>query len=675
MTGYTPAFDDLYPLIACSSCTSDPVTAFDTVDIAPFTLARSADTVAVRGPELPVDLTFSLDRTSAASVRVGSSAIPVTELDRTAVVAAGGTASNVAASSVTLVGSEENAIADIELKDTLIADAILASPVLRSIPLVSIDIESEGGWSAIVAGVSDLAREPMTSLTLGQVLAAGVIEDPASPAGRVGALPLGAIDVEGTPLGRDPPRSHRSRIDRRWDAIPLDDDPITGQSPWCVVLEGFLGCRGDRATICCWLDLTATDVALRGAPLGAIPLGAIPLGAIGIAESPLGAIPLGAIDIAESPLGCDSARCDPARRHRCCGIAVGCDSVGCDSVGCDPARRHRPRRVAVGCDSARCHRHQRIRPGCTGDFLGGRTDVVGSRGGCSVGCDSAWRHPAWLMSPLGAIPLEENGVSVDWCDVLAEAAPDFSCNAADPRTTRPSLSWPCEGVPLGAIPLGAIPLGAIRSVPMDLGCDAVGCDSVWVRFRSGAIPLGCDPVGRHRTLVGTPLGAIPLGAIPLGAIDLAGTPLGAIPLGAIPLGAIPLGAIPLGAIPLGAIPVEALPLGAIDIAASPLGAIPVEGRRWVPFRWVRSRSVPSTSWARPCGAIPLGAIPLGAIAVDCAAGRLRHVTLWARLSQLVPSAVTRYSATLPVRSVGYPPRSISSGKSTASAGPRPARSH
>ena len=213
LTGYTPAFDDLYPLIACSSCTSDPVTAFDTVDIAPFTLARSADTVAVRGPELPVDLTFSLDRTSAASVRVGSSAIPVTELDRTAVVAAGGTASNVAASSVTLVGSEENAIADIELKDTLIADAILASPVLRSIPLVSIDITSEGGWSAIVAGVSELAREPLTSLTLGQVLAAGVIDDPASPAGRVGALPLGADRRRGHAIGRDPPRS-RSRSER-----------------------------------------------------------------------------------------------------------------------------------------------------------------------------------------------------------------------------------------------------------------------------------------------------------------------------------------------------------------------------------------------------------------------------------------------------------------------------
>ena len=239
LTGYTPAFEDLYPLITCSSCTSDPVSAFDTVEVDPFTLARSADTVAVRGPEVPVDLTFSLDRTSAATVKVGSSAIPVTELDRTAVVAAGGSASNVAASSVTLVGSEDNAIAGIELKDTLIADAILASPVLRSIPLVSIDISTEGGWSAIVAGVSELSREPLTSLTLGQVLAAGAIDDgEATPAGRVGALPLGSIDVEGTPLGSIPLGSIALGA-TPLGSIPLEDE-TTGENLWCVVLEGFL---------------------------------------------------------------------------------------------------------------------------------------------------------------------------------------------------------------------------------------------------------------------------------------------------------------------------------------------------------------------------------------------------------------------------------------------------
>ncbi len=297
--GHVPMFEDIYPLIGCTAggCAGG---TFGTVEIDPLTLSQSSNTVSVRGPEAPVGLTFDLDRTSSAAIQIGSSAIPVADLDRTTVAAAGGTQSNVAAASVNLIGAEQNSIADIEFKDTLIADAILASPVLRAIPLVSVDINTEGGWPAIVAGVPELAREPLTSLTLGQVLATGSASNETTPAGRIGALPLGSINVEGTPLGSIPLGSI-ALGSTPLGSIPLED-PVTGENLWCVALEGFLE-PGETCTDALLNELTATDVALRGVPLGSIPLGSIPLGSIDLADTPLGSIPLGSIDIAESPLG------------------------------------------------------------------------------------------------------------------------------------------------------------------------------------------------------------------------------------------------------------------------------------------------------------------------------------------------------------------------------------
>ena len=617
-SGYVPDFDDIYPLITCTngSCTSDPVSAFATFDIAPLTVTSSTSAVRVRGPELPVDLAFSLERTSDPTVKIGTSAIPVEDLDRTAIAAAGGTGTNVAASSLSSIGSDDNSLAALPLKDTLIAEIILQSETLRAIPLVSIDIE--GGWNRIVAGVPSLEGEPTSSLTLGQVLDAGALNDETTPAGRVGATPLGAINVDGTPLGAIP-----------LGAIALGSTPLgaiplgaiaADPSPWCAVLEGFL-LPGETCESAL-LSLSVTEVALRGAPLGAIPLGAIPLGAIDLQESPLGAIPLGAIDLSASPLGAIPLGAIPLGAIGVAGSPLGAIPLGAIPLGAIPLGAIDIVDAPLGAIPLGAIPLGAIEIDAIQTSLVVEEPESGKVVGAPLG---AIPLGAILLAdvPLGAIPLEENGVALDWCAVLAEAAPEFTCTDETlSATTIAELS--VQGVPLGAIPLGAIPLGAIPLGAIDIGSTPLGAIPLGAiplgaiplgAIDLGAIPLGAIPLGAI-DVADAPLGAIPLGAIPLGAIDIAGSPLGAIPLGAIPLGAIPLGAIPLGAIPLGAIPLGAIPLGAIEIESSPLGAITVS----TPLGAIPLGAIPLGAIdivGSPLGAIPLGAIPLGAIDFDC----------------------------------------------------------
>ncbi len=216
--------------------------------------------------------------------------------------------------------------------------------------------------------------------------------------------------------------------------------------------------------------------------------------------------------------------------------------------------------------------------------------------------------------PLGSIPLEENGIDIDWCDVLAEIAPDFRCTAASLQSTT-IAQLAIAGVPLGSIPLGSIPLGSIDLADTPLGSIPLGSIPL------GSIPLGSIPLGSI-DLVDTPLGSIPLGSIPLGSIDLAGSPLGSIPLGSIPLGSIPLGSIPLGSIPLGSIPLGSIPLGSIPLGSIPLGSIPLGSIQLTgtPLGSIPLGSIPLGSIdlaGSPLGSIPLGSIPLGSIDVDC----------------------------------------------------------
>ena len=626
LDSYTPGFDDIYSVITCStgSCAGG---SFDSLDVEPLTPTSTTSALRLRGPELPVELALDLERTSSATVMVGSSAIAVESFNRTAVTAAGGTTTDVAASSLTSISADDNSLASIPLRDTLIAEIILQSETLRSIPLVSIDIE--GGWTRIIAGDQALEREPTTSLTLGQVLDSGTISNETTPAGRVGAIPLGAINVDGTPLGAIP-----------LGAIALGTTPLgaiplgaiaSDPSPWCEVLEGFL--QANETCESALLDLTVTEVALRGAPLGAIPLGAIPLGAIDLSASPLGAIPLGAIDLSASPLGAIPLGAIPLGAIGVAGSPLGAIPLGAIPLGAIPLGAIDLVDSPLGAIPLGAIE---LDADVVADLP---TSLVleESASGRVVGAPlGAIPLGAILLAdvPLGAIPLEENGVSLDWCAVLAEIAPAFACTPQTlGATTIAELA--VQGVPLGAIPLGAIPLGAIPLGAIDIGSTPLGAIPLGAiplgAIPLGAIPLGAIPLGAIPLgaidIADAPLGAIPLGAIPLGAIDIAGSPLGAIPLGAIPLGAIPLGAIPLGAIPLGAIPLGAIPLGAIDIANSPLGAITVS----TPLGAIPLGAIPLGAIdiaGSPLGAIPLGAIPLGAISfdcslVDCANGVLR----------------------------------------------------
>jgi hypothetical protein len=617
LDSYTPSFDDIYSVITCATGSCVGGGSFDSLDADPLTLTSTTSAIRLRGPELPVELAFDLERTSSPTVRVGSSAISVESFDRTAVTAAGGATTDVAASSLTSISADDNSLAAVPLRDTLIAEIILQSDTLRAIPLVSIDIG--GGWTRIIAGNPVLEREAITSLTLGQVLDTGPISNETTPAGRVGAIPLGAINVQGTPLGAIP-----------LGAIALGSTPLgaiplgaiaSEPSPWCEVLEGFLQVGETCETAL--LELTVTEVALRGAPLGAIPLGAIPLGAIDLEASPLGAIPLGAIDLEASPLGAIPLGAIPLGAIGVAGSPLGAIPLGAIPLGAIPLG-------AIDLVDAPLGAIPLGAIELDADVLADLpTSLVLEEpaSGRVVGAPlGAIPLGAILLAdvPLGAIPLEENGVPLDWCAVLADAAPEFACTPQTlSATTIAELA--VQGVPLGAIPLGAIPLGAIPLGAIDIGSTPLGAIPLGAiplgAIPLGAIPLGAIPLGAIPLgaidIADAPLGAIPLGAIPLGAIDIAGSPLGAIPLGAIPLGAIPLGAIPLGAIPLGAIPLGAIPLGAIDIANSPLGAITVS----TPLGPIPLGAIPLGAIdiaGSPLGAIPLGAIPLGAITFDCA---------------------------------------------------------
>ncbi len=303
--GYQPVFEDAYPLVRCTDCTQG---TFGFLDVGTLEFAPSVRVITLRGPEVTPELAFALSvEAGDETVSVAPAGIAVNTLDRAEIAARGGGASSVAASSITEIGVEDTGIASISIGATPLSSIVLDSAPLSSIPLVNIDVD--GGWSEIVAlwvnvpeflangdpnpQFADLSREPLSSLTFGQVLSVGDPGDPDTPAGRIAASPLSSIDVDGTPLSSIPLSS-----------IALGTTPLSSIDvsdiglDWCDIVSTIVDpCGPDDLA-----ELTLMEVTLRGVPLSSIPLSSIPLSSIPLSSIPLSSIPLSSIDLSVSPL-------------------------------------------------------------------------------------------------------------------------------------------------------------------------------------------------------------------------------------------------------------------------------------------------------------------------------------------------------------------------------------
>ena len=352
-TSASPGADEFGSAIALGG---DTVVVGDPAD-SPGTLGGSVTTLDV--PFLDPSLEFDLELAAGApaAVNVAPNGIAVNQIDR-ADVAARGATSNVAASSITTIGVEDAALAQIAIGSTPLARIVLESAPLSAIPLTEIDLKTVGGWPKLLTDAgSELAEYPMSTITFGEVLSQDDPQRSDDLTDRIKALPLSAIDVDGTPLAAIP-LAAIALGSTPLSAIPLEAVGDTGTNPWCAIVEDLIpaGQTCEQALA----SLTVMEVTLRGVPLGRIPLGRIPLSAIDLSQSPLATIPLGRIELEKSPLGriplagsrwggstSKAARCRTTPLGR---IPLGADPVGGGPVGADRRRWHPAVGDPVGAD-------------------------------------------------------------------------------------------------------------------------------------------------------------------------------------------------------------------------------------------------------------------------------------------------------------------------------------
>ena len=348
-----------------------------------------------------------------------------------------------------------------EVDELNLTTALLETVLLSDVPI-------EGGWGPLLAD-TPFENIPIQYITLGEVIAAGVLDDvelarldlSATP---VGAIPVGAIAIGDTPVGAIELPGGDTICDLAEDLVP-----------------GFI----------CLNSYSLIDLGIRGVPVGAIPVGAIPVGAIDIAGTPVGAIPVGAIDIAGTPVGAI-----PVGAIDLASIPVGAIEIESLPVGAIPVGAIDLATTPVGA----------IPVGAI--TLGELNNIAGTPvGAIDIG-----------ETPVGAIPVQSLPVGA-----IELAALDL---AGIPVGAIPVEGLTINGAPVGAIQLGAIditasPVGAIPVGAIDLAAAPVGAIPV------GAIDIGSIPVGAIT------IGSIPVGAITIDTIDLETSPVGAIPISAI----------------------------------------------------------------------------------------------------------------------------------------------
>jgi CSLREA domain-containing protein len=458
-------------------------------DLDPSAHATSPFSACQLASALVSSISLDLEVATGAptTVAIARNGIRVADLDRGIVSGSTG-ASSVVASSISAIGPEDTALAAITIGATPLRAIVLGSTPLRAISLVDIDVNQDGGggWATLLAG-TDLENVPLVNLTFGDALSNVTVSN------RIAALPLRAIDVDGTPL-RAIPIAAIALGSTPLRAIPLRAIAPGEPNPWCAIIATLLQQSGQTCDQA--LDsLNLMEITLRGVPLRAIPLRAIPLRAIDLAASPLRAIPLRAIDLAASPL-----RAIPLRA-----IDLEASPLRAIPLRAIPLRAVPLRAIDLGTTPLR-----------------------------AIDVDS---------TPLRAIVVE--GLSVDGTPLRAIPLRAIPLRAIDLETS-PLRAIPLRAIPLRAIPLRAIDLAAspLRAIPLR-AINIAGSPLASIPLR--AINLQTSPL-RAIPLRAIPLRAIPLRAIPLRAITVQGTPLRAIPLRAIDILGSPLRAIPLRAI-------------------------------------------------------------------------------------------------------------------------------
>ena len=601
--GYDATFDDLYSVVACpvGSCLGSP---FVTLDVSPLTVSSTTDSIVLRGPEFPVALSFDLDVApgSDTELPVATSGIAVNTIDRNAVARSGGGTSSVAASSISSIGPEDTSLASITLADTPMRSIILESAPLSSIPLVNIDID--GGWDDIIRGNPELEKEPLSSLTFGQVLDEGDPADPTTPAGRLVRTELQAINVEGTPL-RSIPLAAIALGDTALSGIDLPADG-SGANPWCAIIgdlaAGYESCNQAID------DLTLIEITLRGIAVESIPMRSIPMRSILVESAPMRSILLQDISLAASPVGSIPMRsiviADTPMR------SIPMRSIPVTAVPASAIEFDRVVQVDEGSGLVSTPMRSIEIAGTPMRSIG--TSIVldpapvraidaegNALSSIQIPTSEIGSIPVAVIAladvPLDEIPLREGDRTLEWCDVLADIDAGYDCSsgviaeaaagAAETITTFGELTL--RGVPMRSIPLESIPMRSIdlqaspmRSIPMrsiPMRSIAVGAISL-EDTALGAIELGATPM-RSIPMRSIDLRGTALGSIPLNSIDIDGGPT-AIPMRSIPMRSIPMRSIPMRSIPLESIviagaPMRSIPMRSIDIAGSPMRSIPL----------------------------------------------------------------------------------------------------
>jgi uncharacterized protein YjbI with pentapeptide repeats len=442
---------------------------------------------SITGPSAvpAITLAFGVATGSPDTVEVARGGIRVTDVDRGATSPSG--PGSIAASSIADIGVEDTALAEISIDSTPLRAVVLESAPLRAVPLQDIVVNPDGGggWTALLAG-TDLENVPLVNLTFGDALANPVVF------GRVGALPLRAVEVQGTPLravslaalvlGSTPLR-----------AVPLRAVGPGEPNPWCAIIQSLI--VAPQTCDDALGELNLMEVTLRGAPLRAVDLSSIPLRAVDINASPLRAVPLRAVDLEASPL-----RAVPLRA-----VDLQASPLRAVPLRAVPLRAVPLRAVDLQTAPLR-----------------------------AVDVDSA---------PLRAVVIE--GLSVNGTPLRAVPLRAVPLRAVDLEAS------PLRAVPLRAVPLRAVPLRAVelqstplRAVPLR-AVDIAGSPLSAIPLR--AVDLQASPL-RAVPLRAVPLRAVPLRAVPIGALSVNGTPLRAVPLRAVDVIGSPLRAVPLRAV-------------------------------------------------------------------------------------------------------------------------------
>lgn len=440
--------------------------------------------VVIPGPVAPtISLDFDVAAGAPTTVDVARGGIRVTDLDRGALGGAGG-AGSIASSSITTIGPEDTALATIRIADTPLRAVVLESAPLRAVPLVDIEVDTAGGggWTELLTG-TDLENVPLVNLTFGDALSEPTVS------GRILALPLRAVEVDGTPLRAVP-----------LAAIVLGSTPLRGvplravapgePNAWCPVIEPVLVAPQTCEEALDQINLM--EVALRGAPLRGVDLSSIPLRGVAVADSPLRGVPLRGVDIDASPL-----RGVPLR-----GVDLNASPLRGVPLRAVPLRGVPLRAVDL--------------------------ETVPLRG---VTLESV---------PLRGVLVE--GLSVDGTPLRGVPLRGVPLRGVDLETS-PLRGVPLRGVPLRGVPLNAIELAQspLRGVPLR-GVDIVGSPLATIPLRG--VDLQTSPL-RGVPLRGVPLRGVPLRGVPIGALTIGGTPLRGVPLRGVDILSSPLRGVPL----------------------------------------------------------------------------------------------------------------------------------